>query len=229
MATKQLLPASTFLEHPPTAALFRDLYTRVLLTAGAANHWILGVTSAIDGEGKTTIAAGLAAALAHDGALMDSQRQPGAILLIECNQHAGALGAIFDVPEAPGLVQYLQRESPLEPAIKETEIARLSVLPAGAVVPNFPILIRKTVMGELIQSLRGYFDLIIVDLPSVLTSTDTQVLAGLTDYLLLVTRARVTPTKLVTQALGELEREKVLGVVLNDRRPDLPGWLERRL
>jgi Mrp family chromosome partitioning ATPase len=44
-----------------------------------------------------------------------------------------------------------------------------------------------------------------------------------------VVRSGVTPSKLVRQALDELGEEKVLGVVLNDSRPDLPSWLENRL
>jgi len=81
----------------------------------------------------------------------------------------------------------------------------------------------------LISQLRPRFGLIVLDLPDVLDSTDTQVLARLADQLILVMRAEVTPTKLVRQALDQLGEERVLGVVLNDSRPDLPAWLENRL
>src|SRR3954466_774520 len=64
---------------------FRNLYTRVLLGLQAQQHPVLGVTSAIAGEGKTTIASGLAAALAEDGALLGFGREPDTTLLIECN------------------------------------------------------------------------------------------------------------------------------------------------
>ena len=77
--------------------------------------------------------------------------------------------------------------------------------------------------------LRRRFDLIVMDLPSVLVSTDVQVLAGFADRLVLVVRAGVTPAKVVRQALGELDRGKLLGVALNDSRRELPAWLDQRL
>jgi Mrp family chromosome partitioning ATPase len=80
-----------------------------------------------------------------------------------------------------------------------------------------------------ITQLRSRFGLIVLDLPAVLNSTDTQVLSRLADQVVLVVRAGVTPAKLVRQALDELSEDTVLGVVLNDSQVDLPSWLEHRL
>jgi Mrp family chromosome partitioning ATPase len=102
-------------------------------------------------------------------------------------------------------------------------------LPLGEPAHNFPLAIRTAALPDVIAQLRSRFGLVVLDLPAVLNSTDTQVLSPLADQLIVVVRAAVTPGKLVRQALDELGEERLLGVVLNDSRPDLPAWLEHRL
>jgi Mrp family chromosome partitioning ATPase len=229
------------------ASSFRNLYTRVLLglqtqqaqqvqqapktskSQKTQHHPILGVTSAIAGEGTTTIASGLAAALAEDGALVGVGREPGTILLVECNEGAPPKDPRFALHPGPGLVEVLRGECALEAAVQPTGVERLSILPIGEPSHNFPLAIRTAALPDVIAQLRSRFGLVILDLPPVLNSTDTQVVAPLADQLVLVVRAAVTPAKLVRQALDRLTEEKLLGVVLNDSRPDLPSWLDNRL
>lgn len=208
---------------------FRNLYTRVLLGLQPEQQPVLGVTSAIDGEGKTTIAFGLAAALAEDGALHGFGREPDTALLIACNAGAPPEDSRLDVRPGRGLIEVLRGDSDLEAAIQPTGVERLSFLPLGEPAHTFPLAIRTAVLPDVISQLRSRFGLIVLDLPAVLNSTDTRVLAPLADKIVLVVRAGVTPAKLVRQALDELGEETLLGVVLNDSQPDLPAWLENRL
>jgi Mrp family chromosome partitioning ATPase len=211
------------------AEIFRDLYTRILMSTGLGKQLVLGVTSAIDGEGKTTTALNLATMLAEDGALAEAGRRIGTVLLIDCHATPASTGPALGVPPAPGLIHYLQGECALGDAIKPTSVRHLSVLPVGGGTRRFPSLIRMPAMFDMVQDLRARFDLIILDLPSLLTTTDTQVLTSLADHLVLVVRAGVTPTKLIEQALEAVDQEKLLGTVLNEQKPDLPGWLDRWL
>ncbi len=204
---KTLIQASRPVNDQEVQSLFRDLYTRILINIGLDGTSVLGVSSAITGEGKSTIAKNIATMLADDGVLALPGNQLGNILFVECNQGSGALSREFDLPAAPGLVQYLQHQCALDAVIKQTSLPRLSVLPVGEAPHNFPILIRAPAMHEMVQLLRKRFDMIILDLPSLLLTTDTQVLADLTDHLLLVVRSGVTSSKLVYQALEEVERE----------------------
>jgi Mrp family chromosome partitioning ATPase len=208
---------------------FRNLYTRVLLGLQAQQHPILGVTSAIAGEGKTTIASGLATALAEDGALLGFGREPDTTLLIECNAGSPPNDPRLALHPGPGLIQVLRGECDLEQATQETGIERLAILPLGEPAHSFPLAIRTATLPDVVTQLRSKYGLIVLDLPAVLNSTDTQVLARLADQLILVVRAEVTPAKLVRQALDQLGEGVVLGVVLNDSRPDLPSWLDQRL
>ena len=225
---KTATPAS-LIPKVTAVSTFRNLYTRVLLGLQSQQHQVLGVTSAIAGEGKTTIASGLAAALAEDGALLGFGRGLDTTLLVECNGGPPPDDQRLIVHPGPGLVQLLRGECTLEAAIQETGIERLAVLPLGEPPHNFPLAIRTPALPDVISQLRSRFGLVILDLPAVLNSTDTQVLARLADQLVLVVRAGVTPAKLVRQAIDELGEEMLLGVVLNDSRPDLPSWLEHRL
>ncbi|MEO8285476.1 MAG: CpsD/CapB family tyrosine-protein kinase [Chloroflexota bacterium] len=216
-----------------SVSTFRNLYTRVLLGLQAQQHRVIGLTSAIDGEGKTTIASGLAAALAEDGALLGFGREPDTILLVECNMGSLPENPRLGIRPGPGLVQVLRGECELDAAIQTTGVERLSVLTLGEPAHNFPLAIRTATLPEVIAQLRSEFGLVVMDLPAVLNSSDTQVLARLADQIVLVVRAGVTPAKLVRQAVDELVdqlgEEMLLGVVLNDSRSDLPPWLDNRL
>jgi Mrp family chromosome partitioning ATPase len=201
----------------------------VLLGLQAQEHPVLGVTSAIAGEGKTTIASGLAAALAEDGALRGFGREPDTTLLVECNGGAPSQDLRLTPRPGPGLIEVLRGECAPEAAVQATAVERLAILPLGAPAHSFPLAIRTATLPDVIAQLRPQFGLIVLDLPSALNSTDTQILAPLADQLVLVVRANVTPAKLVRQALDQLGEEMFLGVVLNDSRPGLPTWLDQRL
>ena len=226
---KTLLRAAPHTKAKTIDACFRDLYTRVLIGTGPENSAVVGVSSAIAGEGKTTTAIGLAAMLASDKVLTVPGGTPGEILLIECNQGLTSVSHEFDLLESPGLLQYLRHECSLEDTLRSTDVPHLSILPVGGPGPNFSIVIRTAAMHRMLQRLRERFAMIILDLPSVLTTTDTLVLAELADYLLLVVRSGITSSKLVRQTLEEVDPDKLMGIVLNDRRSDLPTWLESRL
>src|SRR5438552_18928345 len=101
---------------------FRNLYTRVLLGLQQAQQYpVLGVTSAIAGEGKTTIASGLATALAEDGVLVGFGNEPDTTLLIECNGGAPPDDPRLALSPGPGLIQVLRGQSTLDGAVQETD------------------------------------------------------------------------------------------------------------
>jgi polysaccharide biosynthesis transport protein len=212
-----------------TVATFRNLYTRILLGLQAQQHQVLGVTSAIAGEGKTTIASGLATALAEDGALMGFGRDEDTIVLVQCNVGSPRNDPRLSVRPGPGLVQVLRGDCDLAKAIQATTVERLAILPVGEPAHGFPMAIRTATLPDVITQLRAKFGLVVLDLPAVLNSTDTQVLARLADQLIVVVRAGVTPAKLVRQALDDLGDVTILGVVLNDSSSELPAWLENRI
>lgn len=228
MVLKTIFKTARREEEQTLESLFRDLYTRVLLNTGLEGGSVVGVTSAIAGEGKTTIASRFATTIAADGVFTQSEHQQERILLIECNR-GEALGREFEVPETPGLLNHLRHECSLDEAIRQTSTPRLSILPLGGPAHYFPILVRSAAMPSVLAHLREQFAMVILDLPPILATTDTHVLVELADRMILVIRSGVTSMRLARQALEEIDARKLLGVVLNDRKSDLPDWLDHRL
>jgi tyrosine-protein kinase Etk/Wzc len=135
----------------------------------------------------------------------------------------------LEISPGPGLIEALRGECDIDAAIRATGVEGLSILPAGEPAHAFPLAIRTAALPDVMAELRLRFGMVVLDLPPVLNSTDTQVLARLADQVVVVIRAEVTPAKLVRQTLDELGEERLLGVVLNDSRSDLPSWLNNRL
>ena len=209
------------------AARFRDIYTRILMNIPTDQHTVLGVTSAIDGEGKTTGAAGLASLLAHEKTLTLPGGRIGNILLVECCQATRGRERQPSGTPQQGLLQCLRGQHGPEVVVNPTALEQLWVLPVGGWGSDFPALIRSSAMDRLLDWIRQHFDLAILDLPSLLATTDAQVLAAHADHLALVVRAGVTPAAHVRRALRTIDKEKLIAVLLNGARRDLPGWLDR--
>jgi tyrosine-protein kinase Etk/Wzc len=209
------------------AARFRDIYTRILMNIPTDQHTVLGVSSAIDGEGKTTVATGLATLLAHEKTLTLAGGRVGNILLVECSQGtAKQHRPASDAPEQ-GLLQCLRGQCGPDTAVNPTALEHLWALPLGGWASDFPALIRSSAMDRLLAWIRQHFALAILDLPSMLASTDAQVLVAHADHLALVVRAGVTPATLVRRALRTVDAEKLVAVLLNDTRQDRSAWLGR--
>src|SRR2546423_14747642 len=105
---------------PGADELFRAIYTR----AGAGGAEVIAVSSAIAGEGRTTVALGLASAIAQD---FPERR----VLLVETDFQHPTLARDFDVASSPGLIECLLEGQSVQVAYRATYIDNLDFLPAG--------------------------------------------------------------------------------------------------
>jgi capsular exopolysaccharide synthesis family protein len=201
---------------PATDEVFRGIYTR----AGTGASEVLAITSAIAGEGKSTVSLGLAVTVAQD---FPERR----VLLVETDLQNPSLARDFDFDPSPGLINYLLDDEPLESLYRSTAIGNLSVLPSGGQMTNPGRLLRSSLMAAAVATMRDTHDLVILDLTSILVNSDTLPVADLADGVIVVVRAGVTPTSLVNKAVKLLDENKLLGVVLNGARSAIPGWLRR--
>jgi tyrosine-protein kinase Etk/Wzc len=192
---------------------FRNLRTSLIWSDGGEALKTLVVTSAAPGEGKTLTAANLAVTLAYDGLR---------VLLVDCDIRRPRVHGLFHLPRAPGLMELLTTSAgpggSRLPAIRETAVVGLSVLPCGALPSNAANLLSGTRMRVLLQELREQFDIIVLDTPPVLATADAGIVASLTDGVLLVVRAGTTDRNAAQRACQQLANvgAHVIGTVLND-------------
>jgi capsular exopolysaccharide synthesis family protein len=200
---------------------FGMLRTSVLLTGPAGDLKTLLVASAAPAEGKSTVASGLALALAQqlDGG--------GRVLLVDSDLRRPNLHNIFGLPNRAGLSTILEGQSTLDESLHPGKGSpNLVVLPAGP-APSQASELLTMHMAKLLAALRQDYRYVVIDSAPLLVCTDTTIISTLADGVLLVTRAGETPREAVAAALRQLRRVRanVLGLVLNQvRLPDLQGY-----
>jgi len=190
------------------AESFRTIRTGVLLSMVDARLQVLLVTSSIPNEGKTTVSANLALAMAQSG-----ER----VLVVDTDMRRHNLHKEFGFEAEPGLTNLLQ--FPQTPAVirKTSEHPNLFVLTGGSQAPNPSELLGSMRMKEFIAFARTRFDRIILDAPPLRVFSDSLVLSQIADGVILVIWGGTTPRPVVQQAVESLRSVKanVLGVVLN--------------
>jgi capsular exopolysaccharide synthesis family protein len=167
------------------------------------------VTSPSPGDGKTTVAANLAVAVAHQGMR---------VLLIDADLRRGRIHQLFRMQREPGLSQVLTGETTLAAAIRPTPITGLFVLMTGC-LPDAPSeLVGGGSMRSLLEDAAREFAMVVLDSPPVLAAADASVLTTLVDATMVVVRAGQTGQEAAQAAVGQLNAVggKVVGAVLND-------------
>jgi polysaccharide biosynthesis transport protein len=198
---------------PIMAESFRNAVTSVLHAGENGVPRVIIVTSAVRGEGKTTVVSNLGMALA------ETNRR---VLLIDGDMRRPRLNELLNVPNDWGLSDLLREKSalgdcPLETLVRTTEMPELSVLTSGPAIKSVSSLLYSQRMLELIQRLRCEFDNILIDSPPMLDISDARVLGRLVDAAILVFRAGKTSrdaAMVVKQRLTE-DGIPVLGTILN--------------
>ena len=171
------------------------------------------ITSSLPGEGKSTTSANVATVFTQAG------KQ---VLIIDADMRKPTVHYTFKLKNAYGLSDVLTRQCELEQAIQSTEITGLSVLSSGPIPPNPAELLQSNQMSQLLEELKGKFDLIIFDTPPVMAVTDSQILANKCDATILVVNCGVTKKEIAVKAKEQLANSKgnIIGVVLNNYKLD---------
>lgn len=166
------------------------------------------VSSALQGDGKSTVSANLARVMALSG--QD-------VILMEGDLRRPTMKDTFRMgSHHPGLSQLLVGATSLERALVRTPVAGLQVIPAGDTPPNPSELLGSTRMSELLSYLAADH-VVIIDAPPILPVTDAVALAEHADGVLLVIRSGSTTQDQLRQAAAGIKQGggAVLGVVLN--------------
>ncbi|MBS0937728.1 CpsD/CapB family tyrosine-protein kinase [Lactiplantibacillus plantarum] len=169
----------------------------------------LMITSAIQGEGKSTIGGNLAVEYAKKG--MQA-------LLVDADLRRPTIHHTFGVSNQRGLSTWLSGQLvDVNDAIYPV-LDHLFVMPSGPKPPNPAELLASDKMTEFLTVATRKLDLVIVDAPPVLPVTDARILAGQVDGTVLVVRQNFVEKVAVRQAVNALKnaRTQLLGTVLND-------------
>jgi polysaccharide biosynthesis transport protein len=169
------------------------------------------ITSAIGGEGKTTLAAQLAARCGNAGM---------STLLIDSDFRRAGLCLLLDVPEGPGLSDVLKDETTIDEVAIPVQGGAFYLLPAGTPVQDTGSLLQSPKFGELMTQLRQRYDLIIIDSPPVLPVADALILGRWTDGAVIAARYDISRFPQVERARRQLDNAgiTVLGTVINGMR-----------
>ena len=191
----------------PISQAYRILQLNLRSQGVAKNNQVIVVTSAVPKEGKSMVAANLAAALAQAG----SQ-----VLLIDANFYQPLQDEIWELPRDLGLSNMLMGQVQAQLATKSV-MASLDILTSGSLLAPAAGAFESKQMALLIESLKRHYDVVLIDAPALNTAADAAILGRLADATVLVVRPGVVDTKgaAVAKDLLNQSGQTVLGLVIN--------------
>ena len=188
---------------------YKMLYTNLEFLIADRDIKTITVTSSIPQEGKSTVSANLASAIAQLGRK---------VLLIDGDLHKPRQQSVWHLNENKGLIDVLLgRNTAFEAIQSSTMNPMLDILPAGQYPTEYLSLLKSQRMSELIAQCREEYDLVIVDTPPVLIFADALTISKNTDGIVLVGRLGVTNPQSAKDAKELLKQsnQKVFGLVVN--------------
>ncbi|BAY25123.1 capsular exopolysaccharide family protein [Calothrix sp. NIES-2100] len=196
--------------------VFRSLYTNILLLGSDTPIRSLVISSAGQGDGKSTIATQLAQAAAAMG-----QR----VLLVDANLRAPSLHNRVGLMNIQGLTDVISQDLDWHNVIEPSPLEdNMFVMPAGPIPPDSVRLLASQKMHNLMEELQVSYDLVIYDTPPLLGFADAHLLAANTDGLVLVAGLGKLKRTALQQALEQIQISgtPLLGLIANKSKDAAP-------
>ncbi|MEM8681127.1 MAG: polysaccharide biosynthesis tyrosine autokinase, partial [Planctomycetota bacterium] len=205
----------------PISEAYRGLRTLIHFDSRNNDNRLLQVTSALPGDGKTTVAANLGVTLAQSGKR---------VVLVDADLRKPRLGSVFGIEAVEGTSTILQGTCKPKDAVVATAVDNLWVLPCGTPPANPSELLMSARFKRLLEELRGSCDLVIVDSPPMVPVTDSSLIAPLVDAVLLTVKLSNEARGMARDAVETLREVNatVLGVVVNGVSPRGAGYRQHR-
>ncbi len=198
----------------PASEAFRTLRTNIHFSSLDNPLKALLITSTDPGEGKSTVLANLAVAMAQAG---------NRVLVVDCDLRRPSQHRIFGLKNLAGLTTMMvESQAKEQPPLQETSVPNLRLLTSGPLPPNPSELLGSRRMAEVLAQLKAEADILLLDAPPIIAVTDAAILASKVDGVLLVVQAHKTRRDLARKAKGMLQKANanLLGVVLNNVKMD---------
>ncbi|MEL6495582.1 MAG: CpsD/CapB family tyrosine-protein kinase, partial [Cyanobacteria bacterium J06623_7] len=189
----------------PVREAYHNLQMDLNLLDSELDSQVIVVTSAVAGEGKSSVSANLAVAQAQCGKK---------VLLIDGDLRRPTQHILWEADNAFGLTTVLEQEMAWADAVQSI-MPNLDVITSGK-LPKHPVsLLNSSMMKALILSTGDRYDCIIIDAPPVVGLADSKILGRLADGLLFVVRPGVANYGSAEAAKELLKDFNVLGVIAN--------------
>ena len=193
--------------------IYRMIQTNLKFLALKRQPKVILLTSSVPGEGKSTVAANLAAAMAQLGRK---------VLLIDGDLRKASQHELWQVSNKVGVKDVVAHKTALEQVVSQP-MKQLDLLSAGTIAPNPLALIDSPEMSGLVAKARKEYELVIIDAPPLAVTADVLTLTKLADGIVFVSRPGVVETESAELAQETIANanlsSKVLGMVINGVKP----------
>jgi protein-tyrosine kinase len=192
-------------------AVKRPIIQRALAAEGAPEQRLVLVTSSLRDEGKTFTTLNLALSMAREHDI--------SILLVDADLPKAHISRVLGIADRPGLIDALRSETgEPESLVLRTSIPGLEVLPAGGLYEGATELIASARMTRVAAQLtqRNPRRLVLLDSSPLLVSSEARALVHVPGQIVLVARSGRTPQRALQDTLKLLDKQRLIGLVLND-------------
>lgn len=179
---------------------------------------VIGLTSSLPNEGKSSVSLNLAVSLAESGKY---------VALIDADLRKSVMIGRYRIDKpVKGLTHYLSGLNSQKDVIYSTNIDNLDVVFSGPVPPNPSELLGVDKFSDLIKDLRKIYDYIIIDTPPLGSVIDSAVVSKVCDGMIIIIQANAVSQKIVKKTKAQLERTgcRILGAVLNNVETGRSGY-----
>ena len=192
----------------PSAESYRALRTNLQFVVVDNSSLAVVITSALPGEGKSTVASNLALALA------ESEKR---VVLVDADLRRPAVASYAGLSGAVGLTTVLIGRASFDDVVQQGGHPSLDILPSGEIPPNPSQMLSSRAMANLIFVLRSRYDVVVIDAAPLLAVPDAILMSQIVDGVLLVADTTKIRRPQLAKAISDLENSgtALLGIVLN--------------
>ena len=191
------------------AEAHKRLRTNIMFSyADEGKCHVIGLTSAMAHEGKSTTSINLA---------YDLMKAGKKVLLIDADMRLSRMAKVLEVNRAPGLSNVLVGKSSLQAVIQRVELLEgLKMITCGDIPPNPTELLASKRFAAVLDALKGVYEYVIIDLPPVTEVSDALIVSKLTDGILIVVRQDFVDKRLLDDTVHQLglSEARIVGLVL---------------
>lgn len=171
----------------------------------------LVITSSLNGEGKSSVTSNIA---------LTFSTEDKRVILVDLDLRRPALHKFFHTPNEKGVANVLAEGLPLNKSIIQTGIKGVDLLPSGPVPPDPGRLVELQKVRELIEILKGMYDIVVIDTPPVMSVNDAIIVGAAADGVVYVIESGKITASMVEDVRELMAKAglRLVGVILNKIR-----------